>query len=147
MSSQEVKPGVYQYEAPEEIRLHRGISETTLDTANKRAGIHWTPEHQIAENFAVYRHPDGNTGFSPHGSGVVYSADVHPKHVLENDPDKEFVNYVRGQNGIFSPNHEEKEHTLIWTGTPLRNLSAVQYDQGKIAKARFIGETTRDGSK
>ena len=137
----------YEYQPSEDVRLHRGIAGPSIGAVRHPLGIHWSTDPQIAENFAVFKHPDGDVGTAPYSHGVVYSADVPPNELLENDRDPEFVSYVKGQRAIYGSDHPEKERTVLNSLANVRNLSAVQYDNGRLTRGTFFGDTRLDKVK
>jgi hypothetical protein len=91
---------------------HRFLNE---NLNRRQMGIHWTQSHESAYNFATDRDPEGwaheSYGEEDEGEpfGVVMSARVHPRHVLEPGTE-EHSNYAM-MNAILE-DHPEQETTV-----------------------------------
>ena len=93
---------------------HRFLNE---NLNRKQMGIHWTQSHSSAFNFATDRDPEGWAHESwgddeDEGEpfGVVLSARVHPRHVLQ--PGTEEHESYAGMNAILGEGHPEQETTV-----------------------------------
>jgi hypothetical protein len=107
---------------PEEVQgimkdPHRFISE---NVNRRQTGIHWTPSVDSAFNFATDRDPDGwaheSGGYDdddePSGDpfGVVLSARVHPRHIVQRGT-AEHDDYSMG-SAILHEGSNEQETTV-----------------------------------
>jgi len=93
---------------------HRFLNE---NLNRRQMGIHWTQSHESAYNFATDRDPEGwaHESYGDEGDegepfGVVMSARVHPRHVLE-PGSQEHEDYSM-MNAILGEGHPEQETTV-----------------------------------
>lgn len=102
---------------PQFIQLYRGLHGVTPeDVETKQIGPHWTPDFNVAYNFATYRDVDGN----PHWdaleyddmplSGTVVEALVHRRHII--DPESEEGHDWQMGEAVLWPGHPEQERTV-----------------------------------
>ena len=93
---------------------HRYLSE---NLNRQQTGIHWTRNVNSAYNFATDRDPEGwahEGGYDDEDEGepfgVVMSARVHPRHILE-EGSEEHESYQMG-SAILGEGHPEQETTV-----------------------------------
>lgn len=100
------------------IRLYRGLNAVKPEEVNtQELGPHWTPDPNIAYNFATYRDTEGTPHWDAHYdedtpeamAGTVVEALVHRRHIV--DPESE-----EGQGwqleAVLGRGHPEQEHTV-----------------------------------
>lgn len=103
------------------IRLYRGLFDATPKSVDtKQLGVHWTPDVNVAYNFATNRNAEGDSywtedeiGDGPRGT--VVEALVHRRHVI--DPNSEEGHSWLMGGDIFGPEHPEQERTIRPGGT------------------------------
>ena len=95
-------------------RLYRGLANVRPEEVDtKQIGPHWTPDVNIAYNFATNRDVSG----TPHWdndeipmAGTVVEALVHRRHIV--DPESEEGKGWQFGEAVMHPDHPEQERTV-----------------------------------
>jgi hypothetical protein len=116
------------------VRLYRGLHESTPETVStKQIGPHWTPDFNIAYNFATYRNTEG---YPLHDAsdddiplaGTVVEALVHRRHII--DPESEEGRGWQEGEAVFGSWHPEQERT-VRPGATVHVQSLHHFDDDK----------------
>lgn len=123
------------YQEPNEVTLHRGLHQVAPHEIDpKDLGVHWTQEYPVAKSFALSGRPPG---YRDESSGTVLTGTVSKKNTPEYDTPE--WHQMANEYGVLHPTNEERE-TPVMPNSRVGNLSAAQYINGKITRARYIGE-------
>lgn len=72
---------------PEDVSTGRGLDDPEYPGVHDSVGIHWTPDFEVAKNFATNR-DYGGPGKRPVDEGVVVEAMVHKRHLIDYNSDE-----------------------------------------------------------
>ena len=112
------------------VLVHRGIPQVGPEAVKSDLGIHWSHNIEVAKKFAT---PSAyEQDYEDNGSqGVVVSALVHKKHIIEpHSPEWHDAQNLGSalNNEIYEPEHWEEEAT-VRPNSPV-NVVAVQHTFG-----------------
>jgi hypothetical protein len=126
------------------VKAYRGIpSDHDEKIDNNSLGIHWTPDFDVAENFALTLHPDKSPRRA-NSRGQVLEAFVPKSGVIS--PGTEEYKKTASKTGIMGPDSDEQEVT-IRRGTPVRvantHLLGQQFN-GKLQEHDFSSTVVKN---
>lgn len=131
---------------PQFVRLFRGLANVTPEEVSKRSlGSHWTPDPNIAHNFAtnrdVWGYPHDDDGEIPM-TGTIVEALVHKRHIV--DPNsEEGEEWASGAN-VLGPDSLEQERTVRDRGiVHIQAMHHVDDDADTYKQIRVKGRDAR----
>lgn len=113
---------------PEDVSTGRGLDDPDYPGVHDSVGIHWTPDFDIAKNFATNR-DYGGPRKRPVDEGVVLEAMVHKRHLIDYNSDE-------GQRYASAYHIEEPDEDSDENETTVRRRAPVLI----IKKHHLVGQ-------
>ena len=109
--------------------MYRGVAAHP-EHLDPNLGSHWTPDYNVAYNFATSRDfegylPESDEEWDDPGKVTILEADVHKRHII--DPNSEEYENWRDMMGVLGPESHEQEHT-VRPGAPVHLRSITEVD-------------------
>ncbi len=123
----------YVYKPSNDVTLSRGLWNTAAeDVDTEGTGHHWTASNLVAESFINQDHTGPR-------DGVVLSGTMAKKDTF--DPSSKNLSkrqrkFVRNNN-VYTDDSERE--TTAKVDKPVKNLSALEYEDDKLVRGRFYG--------